>query len=396
MHVPQLLHTYLQKSCSDIHKQRLASLMKATHCLLNQGKLTLTSLARHMPGPGLVKHKIKAMDRLLGNVALQTECITIYRALASKAIGSLTKIQIIVDWSPCASHAHQLLRASLVFRDRSITLYEEIHLEAHMEQWKVHKQFLNRLKSVVPLHCEQVLIITDAGFRTDWFQQVLDMGWDFEGRIRGNMNYSVDNGHSWHTCTSLYKTATGRAQYIGEIYLSKTNQLPCSITTYKEKRALKKNIKRKKPQGKMEESYRKAHYDPWLLVTSITPKKYQATNVVKKYKRRMKIEHEFRDTKDPKWGLGLNYTRTRNMHRLAILLLIGTVAMFMLWLIGLATEQKQLHYSYQANTIKTHRVLSLIFLALQVILHDRLAISNQDINLALQLAQTTENQEFST
>lgn len=60
-------------------------------------------------------------------------------------------------------------------------------------------------------------------------------------------------------------------------------------------------------------------------MTSIAHKKHHAKNALKKYKRRMKREHEFRDTKDPKWGLGLNDTHSRDMHRLAILLLIGAV-----------------------------------------------------------------------
>jgi len=395
MHIPELLHAYLEKSCPEIHKYRLSSLMRATKSLLNQGKLTLTSLGRHMSGPGFVKHKIKAMDRLLGNVTLQVEANEIYRALACKAIGSLTKIHIIVDWSPCASHANQFLRASLVYRDRSITLYEEVHLEKYLGHRKIHKQFLKRLKDIIPVHCLDVLVITDAGFRTDWFQQVLDIGWDFEGRVRANMHYSSDDGLIWQACTSLYKIATSRAAYIGMVLLSKTNQLPCAMYLYKEENSKQKKTNTKELKGKMSKAYRKTYHDPWLLVTSIKHKKFQATKVVKHYKRRMKIEHEFRDTKDPKWGLGLNYTRTRSMHRLVILLLIGIVAMFMLWLIGLAAEHKKLHYSYQANTIKTHRVLSLIFLALQVLLHDRKAISYQDINNALLYAQKIEKQEFS-
>jgi hypothetical protein len=394
MHAYRLLHTFLQKSCPTIHKTRLSSLMKAAQSLLNQGKLTLTSLGRHLLGSVLVKHKIKAMDRLLGNAALQTECLEVYRALTEMAIGGLSAIQILVDWSPCASHAHHILRASLVFRDRSITLYEEVHLEKHLGQRKIHKQFLKQLKKIIPLHCLRVLIVTDAGFRTDWFQQVLDMGWDYEGRVRGNMQYAMSNEGIWQPCTSLYKIATSRAKYIGHILLSKTNPLSCYAYLYKEKKAGKKNNKKKILQGQKKSTYSKSHNDPWLLVTSIAHTKHHGKTVVKKYKRRMKIEHEFRDSKDPKWGLGLNYTLTRNRHRLAILLLIGTVAIFMLWLIGLAAERKQLHYSYQANTVKSHRVLSLIFLALQILLHDRQAVCYQDLKEALQNAQNIEAQEY--
>ncbi len=68
--------------------------------------------------------------------------------------------------------------------------------------------------------------------------------------------------------------------------------------------------------------------------------------------------------------------------------------MFMLWLIGLAAERKQLHYSYQANTIKSRRVLSLIFLALQILLHDKHAVCHQDLKDALLYAQNTETKEY--
>ena len=129
----------------------------------------------------------------------------------------LTPIQIWVDGSPCASHAHQILRAGLVFRGRSVTRYEELYLEKYLGQNNVHKLFLARLKQIIPLHCEQLLMITDAGFRTDGFQQGLDRGWDFEGRIRANMKYSVDNGCFWQYCASFYETATRGAKYIGKV-----------------------------------------------------------------------------------------------------------------------------------------------------------------------------------
>ncbi len=91
--------------------------------------------------------------------------------------------------------------------------------------------------------------------------------------------------------------------------------------------------------------------------------------IIKKYRKRMKIEHEFRDSKDPQWGVGLSYTRCVDPARLEILLLVGYLAIFLLWLIGLATEYQGKHYDYQANTVKSHRVLSLVFLGTQVLFH---------------------------
>ena len=85
------------------------------------------------------------------------------------------------------------------------------------------------------------------------------------------------------------------------------------------------------------------------------------------YRKRMKIEHDFRDSKDPKWGLGLRRSRSMDPGRLSIQLLIGALAAFVLWLIGLCLEKKGLHRDFQANSVKHKRVLSLVFLALEAI-----------------------------
>jgi hypothetical protein len=53
--------------------------------------------------------------------------------------------------------------------------------------------------------------------------------------------------------------------------------------------------------------------------------------------------------------------------RLTLQLMIGYLASFLLWLIGLCLEEKRLHLDSQANSIKHKRVLSLIFLALEAI-----------------------------
>ena len=44
-------------------------------------------------------------------------------------------------------------------------------------------------------------------------------------------------------------------------------------------------------------------------------------------------------------------------------MLASTVA----WLVGLAAERMNLHYNFQANSVKNRRVLSLFFLGCQVI-----------------------------
>lgn len=61
-----------------------------------------------------------------------------------------------------------------------------------------------------------------------------------------------------------------------------------------------------------------------------------AKKVVKIYRSRMQIEESFRDVKSPRFGLSLTYHRTASVKRLQVLLLIATLALMVLWILGMA------------------------------------------------------------
>ena len=104
--------------------------------------------------------------------------------------------------------------------------------------------------------------------------------------------------------------------------------------------------------------------DPWLLVSSIENE--EASIIISIYTLRMQIEQNFRDIKSSQYGFGLEESGTRDLMRLKILLLIATVANFMAFLLGLTAEKNSLHMSFQANTIKHRRVLSLVYLGKRI------------------------------
>jgi hypothetical protein len=362
--------------------------MKAVESIVSRGgKLTLTSLGRHLSGSAKVKNKIKAVDYLLGNGALYGERLALYRQTSQTLLGGLTEAEILVDWSPCAHHDNQLLKASVVLRGRSMTLYEEVHPEKKLGNYQVHQGFLACLKRIIPKHCH-VTVITDAGFKTDWFELVLQQGWDFIGRIRSNMKFQPVGEATWRDCLSEYPSATRRPAFRGEVLLSKANQLRCFMYLYRDKPRLNQQSTKQQKRSTKDKDYSKSSYDPWLLVTSCAGGEAKALACVNSYRKRMKVEHEFRDTKDVQWGIGLSETRTYNPSRLEILLLVGHLALLLLWLVGLATEQQGRHYAYQANTVKGHRVLSLVFLGLQVILHEPHNIQLAKLDAALSLGKT--------
>jgi hypothetical protein len=82
------------------------------------------------------------------------------------------------------------------------------------------------------------------------------------------------------------------------------------------------------------------------------------------------IEETFRDCKGQRWGLGLQYARSRDPQRWEILLLIGTLATVIHWLVGLAASARHYARHFQANTLKKRAVLSICFLG-QQLLHNR-------------------------
>jgi Transposase DDE domain len=366
MYIAEFSHKYLKNALPKMHATRLNRLIESAKALLGKADLSLSSIGRHTSGAAKVKNKIKSVDRILSNRNCLLEKADVYKALAAKIIGSLSEIDVLVDWSSVESHEHHMLRASVVFEGRAITIYQEVYPEKLLGKYDVHKKFLERLKNIIPKHCH-AHIITDAGFRTEWFELVLEQGWDFTGRILSNMHYKWPNKEVWEPVCELYKKATDTPQYIGEFILAKKRKLKCFAHLYSEVTIDKNKKNNKVVENKDHKMYRKRHYTPWLLVTSKS--KTNAKKVVNTYRRRMKIEHDFRDTKSSRWGLGLSFSRTTQVARLEILLLISTLALFMLWLVGLAAENKKLQYSFQANTIKSHRVLSLIFLGMQVLEH---------------------------
>jgi hypothetical protein len=389
MQALKLLHKVLEESSVIGHEKRLNCLMRSVEGVLHDGKLSLSHIGRHLKGTIKVKNKIKSVDNLLSNTKLMTERKAIYSAVSATLLRGCKEIYVIVDWSSCESHEQHILKASVVMQGRSITLYEEVHPEKQLGKQAIHRAFLGKLKEIIPSGID-VVIITDAGFRTEWFEMVVELGWNYIGRIISNMTFQYEGKSEWEPCFSVHSQATGKPRFLGNVLLAKTRQIPGSLYLYHDKKRKKKATqkkRRKNSSGKMEKSYAKANREPWLLATSLPGGQEISAKMIIKYRYRMRIEHEFRDTKNTRWGIGLENSKTKDIERLQILLLIGYLAIFALWLIGLAAERQKIHYDYQANTIKDRRVLSLVFLGLQIILHEPNRITQVDLIHALKEAR---------
>ena len=378
MHVLKLLHKQLRKN-GLIHKKRLTSLFDIVDTAMQTQYVTLTGLGRRLSSSAKIKHRIKKVDRLLGNKHLQQERVKIYKQLSQWLIGKRKTPYIIVDWSPLAEGSYYyFLRASLAHKGRAITLYEECHPDSKNANTKVHKEFLNTLESIIPSRCQPILI-TDAGFRNSWFRLVEEHHWHWIGRVRHNTFYQVINTLGWQRITSLHTKASGKAKQIGQVLLARSTPLACYFYLYKKspKGRKKKTLLGKVCRQSTSLKCAKRGREPWLIASSMNS---PANIVIKLYGKRTQIENSFRDTKNQRVGFSLNDTGTRNIERLNILLLIVYIASIGLWLIGQCAKENKHHYQFQANTIKHRDVLSNIYLGWQIMFSAMDLLTSKEIN----------------
>jgi Transposase DDE domain len=391
MHAIRVLEVWLRRNCSFMHLARLAALVKVTDSVVYGGKATLAELGRGIRNDVLEKHNVKCADRLVGNGHLGSERLRIYRALAHWLLSTVRRPWIIVDWSDVElGHEYLMLKAAVPVGGRAVSIYEEVHPLRRYNSPKTHRRFLERLARVVPAHC-QPIIITDAGFRGPWFKVVESLGWDWIGRVRNVVKFSYDEATTWKNTTSLYRFAGRRPWYVGRCWLSSKQPYACYLHLYRSFQRGPGRPRKRARKRPGETRARRHAREPWLLATSLSPRRWSAHRVVRAYEKRMQIEETFRDLKSHRWGYGLQYARSRSSERLANLLLVTTLAIAATWLAGLAVRANGWARHFQANTVKDRPVLSVFFLGRRVLKSTRLCLQRADLwNAAHELPALVE------
>lgn len=369
MHVISVLEKWFERNLDFMHRVRAAALFAAVEGLLRGGRLTLSQVGRALSGAGHAKHKIKRVDRLLGNVHLHGERPQIYQALARWLLAGIDRPVIVVDWSDCEpGHEWLMLTAALTVRGRAIPLYEEVHRLSAYNSPRTHKRFLKALRAVVPVQCRPILI-TDAGFRGPWFRAVEALGWDWVGRVRNCIKVQLAGEQRWRYSTAVYRQATRRVRFLGSCLLSHKN--PYAAQLYLVRMASRGAGRPLKAHGAAATARRcrKLYRDPWLLATSLPHAAGMAKRVMKLYAKRMQVEETFRDLKDDRWGFGFALARSGHAERRQVMLLIATLATLLLWLLGQAARVRGWMRHFQANTERQRAVLSSVFLGRELLRH---------------------------
>ena len=128
----------------------------------------------------------------------------------------------------------------------------------------------------------------------------------------------------------------------------------------------------------------KTHRNFLLQLSLILPtEQFNAKQIIDIYKSRMQIEEYFRDLKNTKNGFGLRHCRSFQKNRLNVALLIGAISTLMLWIIGLMAIEKKIHFSFQSNTLKNRKVLSVFSIGWQTLKQRYLSFKQRDIEWAI-------------
>lgn len=356
MHAPAILLRCLPSVLGVMHAARLRLLMRAVDALVCGRRLTLIGLARSWPAAERIHAPLKALDRLLSNSHLHDAIPSLYQAMVRWLIRTPRPV-ILVDWADLKGDGRWcLLRAAVPVGGRALTVFESIFPLSQMGSPATQKVFLQAFHRVLPRDITPTLV-TDAGFRSDWYRAVHELGWDFIGRLRNNTCVANADRTDWQRCSNLHASASSKPRDLGMRHIVKGDPMECRLVlTRRALRRGKPSARNRKPQRSTQaEKSRKSASEPWLLVTSLESSALTARQVVAAYAKRMQIEQAFRDLKSHQYGMGLEDSQTRSAPRLAVLLMLHALAILAAWLMGLAGEVDDLQDPMTRQRKHRHR-----------------------------------------
>jgi len=344
----QIVRHLCRQVIERVDLRRFIALIAMVDALLAGGRLSLTALGRSLAGSTAPKHRIKRVDRFLGSPRGREERLLYYAAVARRLLGQSRRPVVLLDWTQISGQ-HYALVAAIASQGRGVPIYSEVHDERLLSNPGVQERFLKTLGRLLPPDCRPV-IVADAGFKTPFFLAVKGLGWDFVIRLRGNCSLKRFLPRVYLRFKRAFARAVDEPRSLGE-------WIPYATGNWTAFRII---LGARSPRGKQRHVrfYERRAVEPWLLATTLRSE--VPSGIVAIYAMRMQIEETFRDAKNPRLGWALDHAGSRSPERLEALLLIAALALVATVLAGAALEELELARRYQANTVRSRRVLSLV------------------------------------
>jgi hypothetical protein len=372
MKIQDILREVLQEQCPKVHNNRLDAVLDIAQGLRESQNLSMAAIGRKLSGEAKVKHKIKKVDRCLGNKHLHEELHDLYRGMSYflfEHIKHLRENSIVIDLCYLKDDRMiQMLSAQLCTRGMTLPLYQEVFTDGELKGRT--EVFLTKLMELIPRD-KEVIIIMDAGFHVEWFKLIESHGWNWVCRVRQGKAININD--EWISIKDYIPMIDSITKDRGMILLTERHKYSCRlVTTRKAPKKRKQKISRNKTSSKIANgSYSQAAKEPWILATNLSSKTHKASEIVALYSKRMQIEEAFRAIKSHQFGLSARYIRTLDVKRWAILMLLAAIVLISYWVIGVIGHYNGMQKIFQVNT-SNERQFSYFTLGKLIIEHNKL------------------------
>lgn len=333
---PERVHELVTELfADDMHARRVLSLSNAV-----SGAIFAGALGVHAIGKGLAeaydlepKHAIKQVDRLLSN--MRVSVWDLFPAWVRFLLARRDQVVVALDWTEFDGDGHATIALSMMTTHGRATplmwkTHEKSKLKKHRNDYE--DELLAYFREILPPETHAT-VLADRGFGDQAIYNAL-LGAHIDFVIRFRECITVTDTHGETVAASALVPDNGRPKKYTDVKVTGRKTPVPAVVCVKAK--------------SMKQS--------WCLATSRAD--IGAAEIVALYSRRFTIEENFRDTKDPRFGMGLSATHIGRTDRRDRLLLIAALGQALLTLLGAASEEVGLDRKLKANTVK-HRTVSL-------------------------------------
>jgi hypothetical protein len=348
------VHAFVEQLFGDdMHAMRVLSLVNATVGAIAAGALAVTTIGlalAHLRGLD-PKHAVKQVDRLLSNNKVDVWALFAY--WVPYILASRTEVFVAMDWTEFDADGHSTIAINLVTKHGRATplVWKTVRKsELRGKRGRYEREVLERFAELLP-EGVKATVLADRGFGDQKLYQFLaDVELDFVIRFRGDIWVTVE-GEKRLAADWVGKGGRARRFRHAEVTGMHT-YVPTVICVHA-----------------------KGMKEPWCLASSREDLKTR--EFINLYGKRWGIECAFRDTKDPRFGMGLYATRIKQPERRDRVLLISALAVALLTVLGEAGESLGLDRILKSNTVKTrthslYRQGCMLYLLLPTMREDRL------------------------
>jgi hypothetical protein len=313
-----------------LHAKRVESLCNATIGVLHSASLAVCAIGQGLAAAGglATKHATKQVDRLLSNDGIKVD--DILALWVPYVIGARSSIVVAMDWTDFDADDQATIMLSLVTDHGRATplVWLTVAKSTLKDRRNLYEdRVLVRLAEILPANVK-VCILADRGFGDQKLYRLLteELHFDYVIRFRGNITVTAANGET--RTAAAWVRPNGRARTLRGAKVTAERYEVGTVVCVQEK-----DMKQ-----------------AWCLAAS-SPNA-TAKELIRYYANRWGIECGFRDTKDLRYGMGMDSVHVNSPKRRDRLWLLNALAVVLLTLLGAASEAVGHDRLLKTNTAK--------------------------------------------